>query len=161
MHIDIKHYIDAGEKLENGYYDYYYSYNLFTFSDFEKKCSYRVRSYDDTQFEAHFLGFDYLKQNGRIKNSLIEKIPYNDQLFIEAVRYLIKNEGKTEINVLSRYNKHPYTEISYFKIGLSLKLVIYLTLKKYIRILYWYYDEILSKINRGYERLKMKISNRK
>lgn len=93
MKIEKRHEIDAGEKDANGYYDYYYEYDDYLFSD--GSLSILARSYSDSPEEVSFRAV--LEEE---KRRMIEKKDMQSPLFEEAVNHL-KGEGKSDIQILT------------------------------------------------------------
>jgi hypothetical protein len=93
MKVHAEPFEDAGEKNEQGYYDYYYSGTVFTFQDGEAGLI--ARQYNDKRQEAHFLA--WLRDRNRI---LFSEIPCQDRLFREAVSYLIDKIQVCRIKIL-------------------------------------------------------------
>ncbi|MDQ8205874.1 hypothetical protein [Pelagicoccus sp. SDUM812003] len=92
MKVTKEHKIDAGEKDSEGYYDYFYEYDIYTFTENGKKLTARKYIDDET---AHFL---------RIENEGEERILTKEDLetsFIsEAIEHL-RNEGIEEVEYLA------------------------------------------------------------
>ena len=88
MKVRRTHHIDASELDENGYYDYYYEYDVYEFE--EDGLSIIVRCYSDTPEEANFL---CTKRNGEIGGFRQEHV--DTYLFKAAVEYL-RSEGKSK-----------------------------------------------------------------
>ncbi len=109
MDIQKDHYVDKGEQDEQGYYDYYYEYYIYTFTD--KQFSYIARRYVDTPEEASFMKKRIKRKRNKIpKASYITPDDFADPLFQSAISYL-KSEGVLEINYLSDYGYLPILEV--------------------------------------------------
>ncbi|MEI5677493.1 MULTISPECIES: hypothetical protein [unclassified Mesorhizobium] len=94
MNVETTHHIDASDPDENGYYDYFYEYDIFRFSD--DRSTFFARSYVDTPDEVHFL-----KCGPGSEERLLTARDLREPLFAEACGYL-RNLGKTQINWLDR-----------------------------------------------------------
>lgn len=93
MKIEKNHEIDASEKDANGYYDYYYEYNDYLFSD--ETIPILARSYSDSPKEVSFRA---VLQEEKLRMTGNKDMQY--PLFQEAINYL-KAEGKTDIQILT------------------------------------------------------------
>jgi hypothetical protein len=93
MHVHTSHHVDASEQDSEGFYDYYYEYNILVFS--EGEVSLVARSYIDKPGEVHFLRIEAHGERRRLTQS-----DMNGTLAVESVAYL-REHGKTEINWLS------------------------------------------------------------
>lgn len=93
MEVKTTHHIDAGDKDSQGRYQYYYEYDVFCFTDGEIALT--VRSYVDSEKEAHFLRLESAGQSRMLSDSDLAH-----PLFAESVCYLQKI-GKEEIKWLS------------------------------------------------------------
>jgi hypothetical protein len=94
MTVETTHHIDASDPDENGYYDYFYEYDIYRFSDGQS--AFVARSYVDTPAEVHFL-----KYGVGSEERLLTARDLREPLFAEACEYL-RNLGKTQINWLDR-----------------------------------------------------------
>src|SRR5688572_441473 len=92
MQVTITHHIDASERDGDGYYKYYYEYDLYVFTNGE--LSFVARSYKDTSAEASFLRAESNQQVRPLKETDL-----SHPLFLEAVTYL-DQLGKTKLNWL-------------------------------------------------------------
>jgi hypothetical protein len=81
MEVTISRHIDKSELRADGFYDYYYDFNLYAFSD--GNIIYHARSYNDQHDEAHFINGN---RNG--KKFFIGNADFKTDLFIEACTYL-------------------------------------------------------------------------
>ena len=88
---------DAGEKDEEGYYDYYYAGFYFHFK--EGKEVFVVRQYEDIPEEASFLQYS-VKGERNLEQQHLEVIPYENPLFCMAVSHLIEKESIRYIKIL-------------------------------------------------------------
>ena len=88
MIIETKHQIDSSEINENGYYDYYYEYDDYTFTLDDRALVARV--YTDELESAYFKRFELDEEIYSITKNDLRK-----PIFIEAIRYL-RQEGKTK-----------------------------------------------------------------
>lgn len=89
MQVECHHHIDAGEQDAEGFYDYYYEYDLYHFSLGGFRLV--VRSYSDTSTEASLLR---LEAAGKV-----QKLQYKDlarPVVQQAVAYL-HQQGKLRI----------------------------------------------------------------
>jgi hypothetical protein len=93
MEIEVTHHIDCSEIRPDGFYDWYYEYHLFRFT--EGSSTFIVRAYVDSPEEAHFLSL----QEGRKTRSLTPE-DLQLPLFQLAVNHL-REVGKTSITWLS------------------------------------------------------------
>jgi hypothetical protein len=93
MEIHSERFEDASEQDADGLYDYFYSGTLFTFRGAEH--GYVARQYEDDTSKASFL-------SGLIGESrtMLSSIPYDDELFREAVAHLVINAGASKICAL-------------------------------------------------------------
>ena len=92
MKIETTHHIDCSEKSADGFYEWYYEYDLFRFS--EGSLTLVARGYTDSPEEAHFLRFE--------KDGAILKISEADlrtPLAISATDYL-RSKGRKKIDWL-------------------------------------------------------------
>ncbi|NGN40696.1 hypothetical protein G6N74_06440 [Mesorhizobium sp. CGMCC 1.15528] len=94
MNVETTHHIDASDPDENGYYDYFYEYDIYRFSN--EQSAFVARSYVDTPAEVHFL-----KCGLGSEERLLTTRDLREPLFVEAFGYL-RNLGKTQINWLDR-----------------------------------------------------------
>lgn len=93
MHVHISHHVDASEQDADGFYEYYYEYDILVFS--ENESSLVARSYIDKPNEAHFLRVEVEDE----RRALTEN-DMKSTLLAESVAYL-REHGKTEVNWLS------------------------------------------------------------
>ncbi|MBP6295259.1 MAG: hypothetical protein KA366_06015 [Hydromonas sp.] len=93
MLVHISHNVEASEQDAEGFYDYYYEYDILVFS--EGEVSLVARSYIDKPDEVHFLRLEAIGEH-----RLLTERDMKSTLLIESVAYLRRN-GKTEINWLS------------------------------------------------------------
>jgi hypothetical protein len=93
MRVEITHHIDCSEQDADGFYDWYYEYDLYSFVDGETELV--ARSYTTDQEKAQVIS---INKNG-VRVSLSSK---DIQLSIvsEAVKHL-RAAGKSEISWLS------------------------------------------------------------
>ena len=56
LQVECNHHIDAGEQDADGFYDYYYEYDIYRFT--LDRLSLVVRSYSDTSAQASILGLE-------------------------------------------------------------------------------------------------------
>lgn len=103
MNVEVSHHIDASDPEADGSYDYYYEYDVYTFSD--GSFSYFVRSYVDQPERAAFMSG--LKGT---RGFHLEARHLRTRLFADAVAYL-HLAGKTDLNWLSK-RKGDYLPIS-------------------------------------------------
>jgi len=94
MDVEITHHIDASDPDENGYYDYFYEYDIYRF--FNGRSAFVARSYVDTPDEVHFL-----KCGIGSEERLLSVRDLREPLFVEACGYLRKL-GKSQLNWLDR-----------------------------------------------------------
>ena len=85
----------------DGFAAYFYEYDMYEFVG--RGLSLTARSYTDNGHEAHFLG-----KQGAGNSQLLKSEDFEHPLFLEAVA-ILKAEGKTEINFLT---KHGYMPVS-------------------------------------------------
>ncbi len=102
---------DVGEKDEKGYFDYCYQGTIFRFQD--GNAGLIARQYSDERQEAHFLG----RLEGE-KRILFSDIPYENQLFRDAVSYLIDNTETRRIRLLL---SDGYVPVDLARVGLTIK----------------------------------------
>jgi len=88
-----KHEIDAGEKDEAGFYDYFYEFDDYSFV-FDG-VTFFARSYSDTPEEVSFRAVIVNE-----KMEILETHHIKSENFIESVEYL-KSEGKNNIRFLT------------------------------------------------------------
>jgi hypothetical protein len=81
MQVTLSRHIDKSELRADGFYDYYYDFNLYAFSD--GNIIYHARSYNDQPNEAHFINGE---REGRI--FFLGNTDFKTALFIEACTYL-------------------------------------------------------------------------
>lgn len=93
MQIECTHHIDASEPDEDGFYDYYYEYDLYHFRA-ESLCLV-ARSYSDTPTQAHFLRIE--KQG---KGRLLTPEDLKQALLQQAMDYL-RDQSKQELTWLN------------------------------------------------------------
>jgi hypothetical protein len=93
MEVQKTHHIDKGEADEKGSYDYFYEYDLYSFSD--GGFSLVARSYADEPMDAYFLQFE---RDG--KRHFLGKTDLVSPLIREAIEFL-RREGKTSIRYLT------------------------------------------------------------
>jgi len=92
MKIETTHHIDCSEKSADGFYEWYYEYDLFRFS--EGNLTLVARGYTDSPEKAHFLRFE--------KEGVIVKISEADlrtPLAIAATIHL-RSKGREKIDWL-------------------------------------------------------------
>ncbi len=103
MKVECIHKIDSSEPDKNGMYEYYYEYDIYTFSYQDQVLV--ARSYIDDPQEAHFLS---IEKGG--ENLLLCKNDLQCELATQAKSYLA-DLGKSELNWLSGegdgYTKFP------------------------------------------------------
>jgi hypothetical protein len=97
MEVTKERFEDAGEQDGEGIYDFYYSGFDYTFRiDRERFCA---RQYDDTPYEIGFTRWE--RQSGRKwKCQSLDAVPYDNNTFRQAVKYLVDHEKSTRILVL-------------------------------------------------------------
>jgi hypothetical protein len=100
MEVTREHFVDASEPDENGYYDYYYAYHIYTFT-FEQE-AFVARQYDDTSDEASFGPWMRVKGKRKWRWQRLEAVPYESPTFREAVRYLLEQENVQTVKWLSQ-----------------------------------------------------------
>jgi hypothetical protein len=81
MKVNVSQHIDKSDLSENGFYDYYYDFNVYAFS--EGDVIYYARSYNDQPDEAHFTNGE---REGKIFS--LSDADFKTDLFIEACIYL-------------------------------------------------------------------------
>ena len=92
MKVTKEHQIDAGEKDAEGYYDYFYEYDIYTFTENGKKLIARKYTDDET---AHFLR---IKSGG--KERMLMKEDLETSFISKAIQHL-RNEGIEEVEYLA------------------------------------------------------------
>jgi hypothetical protein len=90
----VSRHIDAGTRDADGYYDYYYEYDLFEYSLGSRMLL--ARSYTDTPAEAHFLTI----REGGAEARTLTRADTRSALFRQAARDL-RARGKTELTWLA------------------------------------------------------------
>lgn len=100
LNIEKTHQIDASDKGEDGYYEYYYGYHLYTFTGDGRRIV--ARQYDDEPEKAAILNFSIQRQREKKWGSprLFEEIEYEDELLKSAVKYLIEEERVKDVQIL-------------------------------------------------------------
>lgn len=95
-----EHRVDASEQRADGGYDWYSAYSLYEFEQMDRKLS--ARQFDDEPTKAAFLSQESRRKrpSGWQASRNFEEVPYDDPLFVEAARHLIR-EGVEELSVLS------------------------------------------------------------
>jgi hypothetical protein len=98
--VNKEHSIEASELQEDGIYDYYYSYYVYTFEAEGRRLI--ARQYDDELTIASFLNHCQRRKRpgGWCSPRQFEEIPYSDPLFKKAAQYLLKQEGIKRIDIL-------------------------------------------------------------
>ena len=89
---------DGGEQDNEGRYDYYYAGFYYLFSEGDE--AFKARRYTHSPNRVSFTGY---YQNGSSKNMArywYGEIPYENHLFIQAVRYLVQQEDVQEVTIL-------------------------------------------------------------
>jgi hypothetical protein len=81
MKVRVSQHIDKSDLNENGFYDYYYDFNIYAFS--EGEVTYYARSYNDEPNEAHFTNGE---RGGKV--FYLSKADFKTDLCIEACLYL-------------------------------------------------------------------------
>jgi hypothetical protein len=81
MQVTLSRHIDKSELRADGFYDYYYDFNLYKFSN--SNIIYHARSYNDQPGEAHFINGEH---EGKV--FFLGNTDFNTDLFIEACTYL-------------------------------------------------------------------------
>ncbi len=89
MKVDVSHHVDVSEPNAEGFHDYHYEYDIFTFSD--GATWYTARAYSDTPHAASFMTSD---------SHALTVRDLHHPLFVEATAYL-RAAGKTELSWLS------------------------------------------------------------
>jgi len=95
--VSSKHCVDKMGPDQDGYYDFYYDYQLFEFS--LGTTTLRGRTYEDDPEEAHFLGIEVDGQRRLLSITDFEK-----PLLRAAIRYF-HNSGRTQLNWLDPSNE--------------------------------------------------------
>lgn len=95
LHIIKEHHIDQGELDPNGYYEYYYEYDLYYFSSNVSATSSLVVRHYVNENTAHFLRKEWF---GNSKS--LESQDLSSTLIIEAIDYL-KSLGISNFDYLS------------------------------------------------------------
>ena len=93
MKVEVTRQIDSSEVDQNGFYDWYYEYDIYEFFD-NGSLKVRARSYTDESEEVSIMS---------IKGK--EKIKSNDlgsPFLIKVLQHLIKNEKKEKIKYLGQ-----------------------------------------------------------
>lgn len=100
LNIEKTHQIDASDQREDGYYDYYYAYLLYTFTGDGRRIV--ARQYDVEPEKAAILNYSIQRQRGKKWGNprLFEAIEYEDELLKNAVKYLIEDEGVKDVQIL-------------------------------------------------------------
>lgn len=111
MKIEKEHFIDCSEKDENGLYEYYYEYDIYTISFTD--ITYFARSYVDEPKQISFLSFTASKDNKRV---LFDTIPYKDINFQECLKYFRKELGFEDFKILLSNANKAYNEIDLTKL---------------------------------------------
>jgi hypothetical protein len=93
MQVQTTRHVDAGEPDADGFYDYYYEYDVTVFS--AGSLSLVARSYTDAPHEAHFLRIEAGSRHRQLTDEDMKS-----PLVIEATTYL-RAQGKSDINWLS------------------------------------------------------------
>lgn len=93
MQIETTHHIDCSEKSADGYYEWYYEYDLFRFS--EGSFTLVARGYTDSPEEAHFLR---VERDGILMS--VSEADLQTNLAVAAAVHL-RSAGKMKINWLS------------------------------------------------------------
>jgi len=93
MRVEITHHIDSSEQDADGFYDWYYEYDLYSFVDGATELV--ARSYSTDQEKAQVIS---INRNG-VRASLSSK-DMQLSIFSEAVKHL-RSAGKSEISWLS------------------------------------------------------------
>lgn len=93
MKVEKTHRVDAGEKDAQGYYDYYYEYDDYLFSNPSQTVF--ARSYSDSPKEV---SFRTITEGNRQR--AIERADMDLPMLKEAVDYL-RSEGKREFQLLT------------------------------------------------------------
>lgn len=92
MQVEVSHHVDASEPDAEGYHDYHYEYDIFTFS--EGDTVFLVRAYSDQPTEAAFMALHV----GEARHLLTER-DLQHPLLRQAASYL-RAAGKTELTWL-------------------------------------------------------------
>jgi hypothetical protein len=92
MQVECTRQIDASELNELGFYEYYYEYDLYRFTD--GSICFIARSYVDEPEEAHFL---CIEEEGRRR--ILVKADLKHPLFVAAQAHL-RTVGKTQVRWL-------------------------------------------------------------
>ena len=99
MEVTKERFEDAGDKDEDGYYDYYYAGFYLKFT--EDREAFIVRQYEDTPEKAAFMSYS-VKGKRKWKSFRFETIPYENSLFCKAVRHLVEQEGVSQVQVFTK-----------------------------------------------------------
>ena len=94
MKIEKEHFIDAGEKDAEGYYDYYYEGDTYEIA--LQDVSYSGRCYIDSPTE-----FSFLSKTMDGKRKPFQNIPYDDTNFQECIKYFRDKLGFQDFKVLA------------------------------------------------------------
>src|SRR5437588_10890487 len=81
---------DAGERDEQGLYDYYYAGFIYNFIFPEEVLI--ARQYEDTPDKASFMG-RRLKGRRKLRTLRFEMVPYDSVEFRQAVKHLLEHEA--------------------------------------------------------------------
>ena len=92
MKVEVSHHIDASEPDAQGFHDYHYEYDIFTFSDGD--VSFLARAYTDQPNEASFMA-----RHVADRRHLLTERDLQNPLLLEAQDYL-RAAGKTDLNWL-------------------------------------------------------------
>jgi hypothetical protein len=90
--VEVSHHVDASEPDAQGFYDYHYEYDIFTFS--EGNVSFLARTYTDQPNEASFMA-----RHVADRRHLLTERDLQNPLLLEAQDYL-RAAGKTDLNWL-------------------------------------------------------------
>jgi hypothetical protein len=93
MLIECTRHIDASEPDADGFYDYHYEYDVYTFSD--GAVCFVARSYTHEPLEAHFLRIDLVGES-----RLLTDADLTHPLFLQARAHLL-GAGKVHLHWLS------------------------------------------------------------
>lgn len=99
MHVHISHHVGASEQDAEGFYDYYYAYDILVLSETELFLV--ARSYTDKPDEVHFLRVEAYGER-----RLLTECDMKNTLLAESASYL-REHGKIEINWLSSSGYQP------------------------------------------------------
>jgi hypothetical protein len=127
LRVKKEHFVDTSEQDDKDYWDYYYSYFIYTFSFKEKDREIIVRRHGDDDEEAEdvasFNSYRYWRKWKRrmCDTKLFQEIPDDDPLFQSAAEYLINQAGVRNLKILLSESDKPYMPIDFSNLSLEPK----------------------------------------